>query len=444
MIFVKQVVTGALIGGWVLVALCADVVAQTEKSAAPGEAREDWQQRVLRHRRANQSTSGPQAKASHRTVKWSPQRRLPATAISVDAQEDHREAPSERVKLTSGHSESYLLPPDDAYDSLEVETPGVIIDDPSYGGCGDCGDCMISEDYMTGDGCGAGRECVIGGGCGGWHGGYGGCGFGGCWPGPPNWSRNLSLFVGAQGFKGPFDRGSNGNFGFHQGVNAGFPVTRLPGIGFQAGMLSAYSNFSGDQVDGVRTGERDQIFMTSGVFHRSTGGGFQGGAVFDLLRDRYYRVADLSQIRMELGYVSASGCREFGFLASAGTHSDQITTTFNGTLNLQPTDTYAFYYRRYFDNGGDGRFWIGFTGEGDGLIGGDLQIPLGGSWAVQNRLNYLIPDQDRGLTGLREESWGLTIQLVWYPGRSARAAQDSRYGPLFKVADNSSFMFDAF
>ena len=159
---------------------------------------------------------------------------------------------------------------------------------------------------------------------------------------------------------------------------------------------------------------------------------------------QYYRDADLSQIRTEIGYVSASGRREFGYFGAYGARGDLVTSANNGQFRLEPTNMHAFYYRRWFKNDGYGRLWAGFTSEGDGLVGADLRVPVGKSWALENRLNYLIPWQEHGLQGLREESWGLTIQLVWYPGRSAQCAQDNRFRPLFNVADNSLFMVDAF
>ena len=93
--------------------------------------------------------------------------------------------------------------------------------------------------------------------------------------------------------------------------------------------------------------------------------------------------------------------------------------------------------------GGNGRFWAGFTGKGDGLFGGDLHVPLGeGRWSLVNRFNYLIPKESSNEGGLSEESWGVSIQLVWYPGQLARSAEKSSFKPLFDPADNTMFMVD--
>jgi hypothetical protein len=112
---------------------------------------------------------------------------------------------------------------------------------------------------------------------------------------------------------------------------------------------------------------------------------------------------------------------------------------FDGKLDA--TDMFAMYIRRNFSNGGDGRIWAGATGNGDGLVGIDLWIPLGKGWAIENRFNYMIPKEGRDVAQPKE-SWGLVMQLVWYPGQNAKCQQQNPYRPLFNVADNSLFMVD--
>ena len=263
--------------------------------------------------------------------------------------------------------------------------------------------------------------------------------------------QDLSLFAGVHGFKGPADQGRNGNFGLQEGVNFGSPIGGPFPIAFQVGMAAVQSNFSGDQADqslatgnqlDVRRGDRDQIFLTTGLFHRAPCGGWQGGVAFDLLNDAYYDRADLTQFRTEVGYVFAGGCREVGYFGAYGSGTDSFRLADQSFLHLDPTDMHALYYRRYFNQGGEGRVFAGFSGQGDALLGADLRVPVGHSWALENRVGYLVPKQARGAPGQPEESWGLTIQLVWYPGRSARCINRSPFRPLFGVADNATFMVD--
>ena len=176
--------------------------------------------------------------------------------------------------------------------------------------------------------------------------------------------------------------------------------------------------------------------------------GWQWGVVFDLLHDTYYQQSDLKQIRTETGYLF-NECTEIGYSGAYGVGGDSIqnrlrlptgqVTVVNAFLN--PTDQFVVYFRRHFQNGGDGRIWGGLTGMGDGLFGADAWVPLGGSWALQNTFNYLIPKQGRGDSGGQvNESWSLAINLVWYPGRSTKCLGTSCYRPVLNVADNSLFM----
>ena len=252
--------------------------------------------------------------------------------------------------------------------------------------------------------------------------------------------RNFSFFAGIHGFKGPVDQGKNGNFGFHEGLNYGAPLGDPWGMGYQLGVQVMHSDLSGDQVIRVRRGDRNQVFFTGGIFRRAVCGGLQWGIAFDLLRDTFYEKATLSQLRTEMSWVLA-GDREYGFWGSFGTKNDEIASE-NGTNEQKVTDLFAFFCRRYFSGGGEGRLWTGFTGGGDALFGGDIRVPLGTSWALENDCHYLIPKQGRGADGSREETWSVNINLVWYPGRSARCVRQNPYHPLFNVANNSVFMVD--
>ena len=113
-------------------------------------------------------------------------------------------------------------------------------------------------------------------------------------------------------------------------------------------------------------------------------------------------------------------------------------------IYMEPTDVFALYYRRYFDGGGDGRIWLGLSGRGDGLLGGEIRVPMGKSWELENRFNYLIPKQGSGTGAEIQESWGVTIDLVFYVGHPARCERYHPYRPMLNVADNTLFMTDTF
>jgi hypothetical protein len=301
--------------------------------------------------------------------------------------------------------------------------PGSCCGDDSC--CGDCGDC-------------AGCDCP--------------------WMAVWNsWGpRNLAIFAGVNGYKGPRDRGGNGNFGFTEGLNFGAPLGDPWGCGYQLGFAALQDNISGYQqsvpIDNTNqseivTADRHQYFLTFGIFNRAECCGWQWGVVFDLLNDTYYETSDLKQIRTETGYLF-NECTEIGYSGAYGIGGDTVQNTLalrtrqTALVNafLNPTDQFVVYFRRYFQNGGNGRIWAGMTGYSDGLFGADTWVPLGGSWAIQNSFNYLIPKTGSGNGGQINESWSLAINLVWYPGRSTKCLGTSCYRPLLNVADNSLFM----
>jgi hypothetical protein len=305
------------------------------------------------------------------------------------------------------------------------------------GGCSSCG-----IDGGCDDGCDPCNACCYD---------DGGCGLL-CMP----WWRRMSLFGGVQGFKGPADFGVNGNFGFYEGLNFAGALGCCD-IGYQFGAAAAQSNFWGftergavnndNAVFATADGGRDQAFFTGGFFKRVACAGVQWGVVFDLQHDNFYDHADLKQIRSETSFVFPNGC-EIGYFGAYNIGGDVIqqriqlaeNREFVRSVGLQPTDMFVGFIRKRAAMGGEGRVWAGATGYGDGIVGAEVRVPLGGSFALENRANFLIPNRNDSQTNRREESWGLLIMLVWYPGRDASCAMQSRWQPLFGVADNSTFM----
>jgi hypothetical protein len=316
----------------------------------------------------------------------------------------------------------------------------------SCGGCGECGGC----DPCCGP---CGDNCDFG-----WEAFDGHCG---------KCLRGLSIFAGADAFRNAGFNTNNyslpntaekanrgGAFGVNEGLNLARPLGDPWGCGYQIGANFVQSDFSGTSNAGNSNQTpfspyRSQYFVTAGLFRRAdVCGGFQGGIAYDYMHevcDPYgsYDQMNLQQIRSETSYLFEDGY-EIGFYGAYGVTTDwkSLTDISNVQLKLNPTNMYLLYLRSYFDNGGDGRIWGGATGNGDGLIGADVWLPLGGSFALQNRINYMIPKEGSGTTAQPRDSWGLVIQLVWYPGLNARCQRQNPYRPIFDVADNSLFMVD--
>lgn len=257
--------------------------------------------------------------------------------------------------------------------------------------------------------------------------------------------QRTQFFGGVHAFKGPVDRGNNGNFGFHGGFNFSGPIGGPNVNGYQLGLNLVGSDYSGSSIMSDNGGDRKQLFFTGGIFHRALNGGMQAGIVYDFLQDTFYfGKAHLGQVRAEVSWGEC-GYQEVGFWGAFRTRSDDLTQTIGQVdylWKIKPTSQYAFFYRRNFCEGAEARIWAGFTGDSDGLFGADLRIPLAKSLALENSFNYLIPKQGRGNQGAMEESWGLVMNLVWYPGRSAKSVACDPFRPFFNVGNNNSFMND--
>ncbi len=257
--------------------------------------------------------------------------------------------------------------------------------------------------------------------------------------------KNFEFFAGVQGFTGPLNRGETGSFGFHYGANYAAPVPCLPNqpIGMQIGYRGVSSNYSGASFS---EDSRNQGFITAGLFRR-VDWGLQGGVVVDVLTDDwYYDTLELTQLRGELSWVYPN-CHELGFWFTASTKNNDVESIlvdgqrFSVIETYEPTDLLSVFYRRRFEEfgGGYGRISAGFTGEGEGLIGTDFNLPLTPSLAVQSGFTYLIPKDGNNRVAHLQEAWNVGISLVWYPGQRATNSCDySR--PLFTVADNGNFI----
>ena len=373
------------------------------ETSASGSSRTVWKNRVL----ASGSSSGNQRQAS-----WSAYRtgQFGAKVQNVSTSQSETVL-DEDMSVEMG-------PPvygDDCTSCGSGQACGL---DSACGlGCDDCGDCY--ECGMFGDALGAGLAHVV---------------------------MNLNYFAGVHGFKGPTDLGRNGNFGFNYGLNWGSPLGDPWCLGYQLGVSVVHSNFTGDQVVDIFSGDhRDQVFFTSGIFRRATCGGLQWGVVYDLMKDSYRDNATTGQIRTELS-LARPGLHDFGYFGAIGVNNDRMNLPMIDEVitevSLAPMDVYSLFYRRYFTGGGVGRVWAGFTGKGDGVFGADCTVPLGTSWALENSFTYVAP-KDNGTTGQERESWGVFLRLVWYPGRDASCEINDPYTPFMPVANNTNMLIDA-
>ena len=244
--------------------------------------------------------------------------------------------------------------------------------------------------------------------------------------------RNFCVFGGVEGLSAVVPgQGAESGIGGREGFNWGGPLggtiagNNWREVGFQIGFAADQFNIQNSAAG--PSAELNQIFVTGGLFHRAVCGGLQWGLVFDYSHDTFILTEDLRQLRFEISFVNPC-CGEFGFWGTGSIgNTPQI---------LRATNLYTLFYRKYFGGGGNGRVFGGLTEDGSGIVGADLQIPLGRSWALQNEVGVLFPNNSPANGGNLQQSWSVGMQLVWYPGRCAGCQLNSQFNPLQPVADN--------
>jgi|GEM_PF-7080358 len=371
-----------------------------------------------------------------------------APTVSGTIQVEEVPAPQGRPRISQpenvGGETVYIQDADGYY--RQDEYPGETISGPGdY--CDDCNQTSDCQDCGSYEQCGGCNECGQAGQPHDFWDGYEvGARMGGPFPhlAGTTWvlfSKYLSFHFGVQSFKGPSDFGEMGNYGFNGGLNLGVPFGYRGRLGLQAGLSFVTSDFSGYSYPQDSSNTRNQVFFTAGIFNRAQcGKGWQWGLALDIMNDSYYDESTLTQIRPEIGYIFDCGIREIGFFGAYGLDNQEVIITQQLRGVYESVDLNAFYFRKHFTYGGEGRVWGGFTGWGDGLFGADMRVPVGESWAFEGGFNYMIPRGDKGGSALDRESWGLVLNLVWTPTRCARQESKSRHRPLFGVANNNTFM----
>jgi hypothetical protein len=257
---------------------------------------------------------------------------------------------------------------------------------------------------------------------------------------------NAELFGGAQGFRSRnFSAGSqnvdDSSFGFYGGINLGLSLCNLTCGLFsgQVGVRSSQSEFEGDFFS---TDNRDQLFVTAGLFRR-VDYGFQAGVVFDYLHEEWFAETDLAQIRGELAWVYPGGSA-IGMRFNVGTEDDNTNGVINGApfnnLFAQVIDNYRVFYRMSTNNTGHCDFFAGWSDADHAVLGCDVDMPVSGVLGMQAGFTYFLPeDTAPNVPTSTQDAWNL------YVGFSIRPQGPAWYGnydrPLFNVADNGSFVF---
>jgi hypothetical protein len=192
---------------------------------------------------------------------------------------------------------------------------------------------------------------------------------------------------------------------------------------------------NGNLVNGVQTKNRDQQFLTAGLFRRAHDGyGLQGGFVYDYMHDNFWAKYSVAQVRAELSYLTIYG-HEFGFWGAFSVH-DGHDVVGGSPIGFQTINMYNGFYRYNFQGGAQGRVWVGGTDRKQGILGSDFRLPLSNRWDMWGWFNYIVPGH-AGFVGATNQAWNLTLNLVWYPGRKANGVHHTPFRALFAPADNN-------
>ena len=274
----------------------------------------------------------------------------------------------------------------------------------------------------------------------------------------------IDLSFGAESFAGPGDQGVNHNYGFNETVN--LSGSWLDGwVGWQVGARFVQADFNGMMVlsngrlSNGRVRHKDDIrhqeFLTVGLFHRATEfQPWQGGVAADFMEDHFYYKTDLTQLRVEVSRRMWWRL-DFGtWLVFRGDSEKNVEeyrpTTPNPTIaEYQAANQYTLFLQWAFPNGGEARIYGGGGNDRDGIIGGYFWSPLSHSIAVTGNFGYLFSGKKDFVPGTTiaggvpyksvEDSYGLSLNVAWYPHRRARIGSRNPYRALFPVANNGTF-----
>ena len=264
----------AVVAGW---AICNDVRGQSwQPTSTTGANQGEWEQRVLR--RPSQplrwQSAGP-AEGASTQYDTAPSHRQSGGEYRMARRNDFDSNMFETGSAPSEPSGSAapLKPVPESMGGPEVIGPGTPqfqtmqadgeFAGPGGGGCSSCGgtdgQCDMCDGPACGQGCDYGYE-VFDGRC-------------------RRLFRDLSVFFGADAFRGPLNRRENGSFGFNEGLCLAAPLGDPWGCGYQIGANFVQSNFSGN--DSVQVGnytlhpaDRHQYFVTTALFRRPECEGF--------------------------------------------------------------------------------------------------------------------------------------------------------------------------
>jgi len=267
-------------------------------------------------------------------------------------------------------------------------------------------------------------------------------------------NRSMQVFAGFDDFRGVSDLDYQDNFGVVAGLNFGTPVYGLAdyGIGWQLGASFGTYDLTG-RTTTREASTQQQIFITTGFFRKADAQErLSFGMVYDwMVNDAFGDDAIDATFGQWRGQVEfeMNDCTGVGLW---GTYHDRYSRNSAGSV-YQSINQVDLFIHRKFQQGADGRLWIGLPTEdrlgsssslGDWILGGSIEVPLSQTLALYANFDYMKPSASAGTSASTEVNYDLGFGLVWYPGRNActKALNGSCWTPYLPVANNGSFLVD--
>jgi len=241
---------------------------------------------------------------------------------------------------------------------------------------------------------------------------------------------NITLFGEATTFKTGLSEGM-GSLGISEGINWSFAATPQGAVTAQYGVRAVQADFN-------IPSQRNQFFMTAGLFKRFDFARVQGGMVVDLLQDRAPEFGNvkLRQMRYELS-TRIFDSLECGFIGCFDISQARVLSE----KDVGVHDHYLFFVRKHVSNGGQLEIRGGATAWGDAILHALGEIAISDRLAVNGGLSVLIPSGGRGFDTPRSdrECWSMSMGIVLYFRGGAIFRQANMHRPMFDVASNNSF-----
>jgi hypothetical protein len=287
-----------------------------------------------------------------------------------------------------------------------------------------------------------------------------GCGCGADCDGCPRFG--LVGFAGVDNFRGVSDGTWNDNFGVVTGLNAGIPIYDT-GLAWQMGLSYGVYDFDGRMSSALeRSACQTQTFVTTGFYHKANNGRrLSFGLVYDWMLNDNWGVAaidpTLGQWRGQIEFA-LNQCNSVGIYATKSDKSSSNWGRMTGDLlprrfSTRSVDQASVFFHHKFEQGADGKLWVGLPEQdrltdegslGEWLAGAQIEVPLGQRFALYAGAQYMKPSASPGNGGSYQDSTDVFVGLSYYPGRNARttALNGSCSTPYMPVANNSTFLVD--